>query len=77
MKTILIPDKSTDSYTEKKVFGDAYKIVTPNENNISHINEDILKSCIGVLAWHNFIYTKEACKIYKFILLFDRMNYYL
>jgi len=59
MKTILIPDRSTEAKIEKDVFGAEYNIITLNASEIDEIDDKTWASCDGMLCWHDFIYTEK------------------
>jgi lactate dehydrogenase-like 2-hydroxyacid dehydrogenase len=56
---ILIPDRSTEVYIEKKTFGSNYELITANAIDINEISDELWESCDGILAWHDFEYTRE------------------
>lgn len=59
MKTILIPDRSTNADIEKSIFGSNYNFIIPNAKENSEISDKDWSSCDGILAWHDLIYNEE------------------
>ena len=59
MKIILIPDRVNETKIERKVFGDNYKLVTPNVLSLLEITDDLWSTCDGMLVWHDFNYSKN------------------
>ena len=59
MKTILIPDRSTEALIEESVFGSGFKIILENATDVSDISDEIWASCNGMLCWHDLVYSQE------------------
>ena len=60
MKTILIPDRSTEALIEKSVLGSGYKILLMNASNTSEISDETWASCDGMLCWHDLVYSEKV-----------------
>lgn len=56
---ILIPNRSTETLVKKNVFESNYELMTPQADNIKEINDSMWGLCDGLLAWHDFYYSKE------------------
>ena len=69
MKIILIPNRSKTIDIEKKVFGENYKILTPNAKNSTEINDVTWSKVDAIVAWHDIDYNKnlisklKQCKV--------------
>ena len=48
-----------DYFVKKNVFGTDYELITPQADSIKEINDSMWGGCDGLLAWHDFYYSKE------------------
>ena len=61
-RLILIPDRSIEADVESEIFGDGYKIVTPNATNSAEIDDSVWNAADGILAWHDLHFDRELLR---------------